>query len=188
MKIDVLIPTIPGREEFLNRAVTSVQMQSYQAHHIHACTDLDREGAAFTRNELLAVVEDDVDYVAFLDDDDFFYPNHLDVLSTLATQHNADYVYSWFDGNDPFPENRGKVFNPQEPHHTTMTVMVRAALAKKVGFRTDHPEGWTLPQEDWRFTLDCLAEGAVFAGTSEITWHYSLHGTNTSGLGLKYFN
>jgi len=185
-KVDVLIPTIPGREEFLKRAMESVYAQTVWINRIHVVRDEQRLGAAVTRNRLLSMVADDVDFVAFLDDDDYFYPNHLETHLKLAEEHNADYTYSWFTGNNPFPQHRGRAFDTQEPHHTTMTVMVRAALAKKIGFRIDHPEGWVLPQEDWRFTLDCIEAGAVFAGTGDITWHYSMHGNHTSGLGKQY--
>jgi len=185
-KIAVLIPSIPPRAKFLERAVKSALTQTLPPHEVLIEIDDKHHGAAETRNRLLAKVSDDIDFVAFLDDDDYFYPNHLEVHHKLRVAHNADFTYSWFDGNNPFPQHRGRVFDPTEPHHTTMTVCVTAKIAKEIRFRTDHPEGWTLPQEDWRFILDCRDRNIKFAGTAELTWHYSQHPWHTSGLGKAW--
>jgi glycosyltransferase involved in cell wall biosynthesis len=170
----------------LHRAVESVLAQELPAFAIAIAVDGLREGAAATRQRALDMAA--TEWVAFLDSDDHWHPNHLRVLAELADANDADYVYSWFDGNQPFSPatHRGRQMNPAEPHHTTMTVMVRAALAKQVGFRP-HPEAtaaWSA--EDWLFTLKCLERGAVFAGTPEITWHYGVDGRNTSGLASRW--
>lgn len=184
--IDVIIPSIPPREQMLLRAIDSAYSQTLLPNSIHVLIDDRHDGAAVTRNRGLKQVGDDVEFIAFLDDDDFFYEHHLETLYNLSVEHEADFMYSWFSGCDPFPQHRGRQFNPDDPHHTTMCVMVRAELAKAVGFRTDHPEGWILAQEDWRFILDCRDRGAKFAGTAEVTWHYSLHEYNTSGMGKNW--
>lgn len=174
--IDVVIATIPPRLDFLDRAVNSVLAQTFKPRNIIVVHDDDRIGAARTRNLALNHCENP-DYIAYLDDDDYFYPNHLKTHLSLK----ADFTYSWFDGNNPFPQHRGRPFDKEDPHHTTMTVMVSRKL-HHLRFRTDHPEGWTLPQEDWRYIKDCCAVPDVtFKGTPEITWHYSNHGKNTCG-------
>lgn len=181
--ITVAIPSIPPRVcgGLLQSATESVRAQTLlPSGGISVSVDVDKAGAAVTRQRALDGVK--TEWVAFLDDDDLFYPNHLETLLGLASDTGADYLYSWFDGNNPFPQHRGKEFDPDNPHHTTMTVMVRTELAKQVGFATDHPEGWTLPQEDWRFTLGCIEAGAKFAGTGDVTWHYRVHRGNTSGV------
>lgn len=175
-KIAVLIPAIPPRHDMLNRAIDSALHQTLVPYKIIVSKDENHQGAAVTRNNGLNSIKD-CDYVAYLDDDDFFYPKHLETLYNL----NADFAYSWFDGNNPFPQHRGKQFDKADPHHTTMTVMVSKKL-HHIRFRTDHPEGWTLPQEDWRYIKDCAAvEDATFNGTDEITWHYSVHNAHTCG-------
>jgi glycosyltransferase involved in cell wall biosynthesis len=188
LDVTVAIPTIPprtGNGGLLKHAVYSVRQQTrLPAGGISCALDVDKAGAAVTRQRALDAVR--TKWVAFLDDDDFFYPHHLETLHTLVSDHGADYGFSWFDGNNPFPGHRGRQMNPDEPHHTTMTVFVRTELAKAVGFATDHPEGWTLPQEDWRFTLGCIEAGAKFVGTDEVTWHYRAHGKNTSGLPTRW--
>lgn len=182
--ITVVIPTIPPRADMLIHAVRSVIDQTLPAAALSVAIDTEHAGAAATRQRALNAVQ--TRWTAFLDDDDYLYSNHLAVLSQIMHDSDADYAYSWFDGNDPFPMHRGRQMNPAEPHHTTMTVMVRTELAKSVGFMNhpDAPPEWT--GEDWLFTLKCLEAGAKFIGTGEVTWHYSVHGQNTSGLGSRW--
>lgn len=183
--VTVAIPAIPRRvtSGLLQQACDSVRKQTAQpAGGISCALDVNGEGAARTRQRALDAVK--TEWVAFLDDDDLFYPRHLEVLCTLTRERGASYVYSWFDGNNPFPMHRGKQLNPAKPHHTTMTVMVKTELAREVGF-TPAVEGASVGREDWLFLLGCIQAGATFAGTGEVTWHYRVHSNNTSGLPEK---
>lgn len=189
MKITVVTPSIPPRTQvggLLRRAVYSVRKQTFQpTGGISVALDVDKQGAAVTRQRALDAVRPDSDWVAFLDDDDTWYPHHLETLKELVEESGADYAYSWFDGNNPFPMHRGKQMseNFDEMHHTTMTIMCRTELAKAAGFL--QPEGpmhheWA--GEDWQFMQRCHKLGAKFIGTGEITWTYHVHTGNTSGL------
>lgn len=182
--VTVIIPTIPPRVDMLTHAVRSALVQNLPPRAFSVAVDTEHAGAAATRQRALQAAQ--TGWVAFLDDDDWWYPNHLEVLTAYADAHGADYAYSWFDGNNPFPMHRGRQMNPAEPHHTTMTVLVRTELAKSVGF-ANHPAAspeWT--GEDWLFTLRCIEAGAKFIGTDIITWYYNAHGANTSGLGTRW--
>jgi glycosyltransferase involved in cell wall biosynthesis len=163
----------------LPEAVASVMAQELPPTELHIVVDHEKRGAGATRQAALDLVSPGVEWVAFLDDDDLWYPNHLRVMAELGRE--ADVCYSWFDGNDPFPGHRGKVWNPESPHHITMNIMVRARMAKYVGFPPGIPDGWPEPYEDWRFILHLNDMRARFAGTGELTWTYRAHGTNTSG-------
>jgi hypothetical protein len=191
--VTVVIPTHPARgaaldaRTLLGQAVASVRAQTLQpAGGISIACDLNGDGAAATRQRALDEV--DTEFVSFLDSDDTWYPHHLGrhwQLLTAGTGDKrlsayADVAYSWFDGNDPFPMHRGRVFDPADPHHLTMTLTVRTALAKRVGFLGDplHPD-WS--GEDWRMILGLRDLGARFVGTGEVTWTYRVHGANTSG-------
>lgn len=168
----------------LLRAITSVLEQDHPVDQIAVAVDATGDGAAATRQRALDMAT--TEWVAFLDADDRWYSNHLRVLHTAADAADADYAYAWMDGNCPFPMHRGRQMNPHEPHHTTMTVLVRRSLAQAVGF-TNHPDAsqaWSA--EDWLFTLRCLGRGAVFAGSPEVTWHYTADGKNTSGLPTRW--
>jgi glycosyltransferase involved in cell wall biosynthesis len=175
----------------LLRAVESVLDQEHPVDAIAVAIDATGQGAAAARQRALDMAGNE--WVAFLDADDRWHPNHLRVLHDLADRHDADYCYSWFDGNEALAgkwehSHRGRQMDPDpaKAHHTTMTVMVRTELARQVGFRP-HPEAteaWSA--EDWLFTLHCLQRGAVFAGSGEVTWTYTADGANTSGLPSRW--
>lgn len=175
---------VPGGGLY-EQAVTSVANQTVMpVGGLHVALDVDRQGAAATRQRALDMVDDRIEFVAFLDDDDLWYPRHLEVHYGLLHEHNADVAYSWFDGNQPFganPAHRGLRWDAEHPHHITMGITVRTKLAKQVGFRTDLATAGC-GNEDWAFILGLNALGAKFVGTGEITFHYRVHRANTSGL------
>lgn len=179
--VTVVIPTIPPRRELLGRALASVIRQTHPAASISVAVDNQRQGAAATRQRALDGATGS--WVAFLDDDDEFKPEHLERLLWCAGETGADYVFSWFDTqfcHDPLG-HFGRVYDVENPTHTTITVMVRRELAQEAGFRLDHPDGWTLAQEDWRFTLDCIRLGAKIVHLPERTWYWHHDSGNTSG-------
>ena len=179
--VTVCIPSIPPRRSLLGRALLSVMNQTHSAAAISIAVDNHKEGAAVTRQRALEGAN--TPWVAFLDDDDEFKPEHLERLLWCAAENDADYVFSWFDTQycfDPLG-HFGKVFDPQNPHHTTITVLVKTQLALEAGFRTDHPDGWALAQEDWRFTLDCIRLGGKIVHLPERTWYWRHDSGNTSG-------
>lgn len=196
--ITVVTPSIPPRAQsgdLLDRAVASVKNQTLLPSGGHVVTlDVERAGAAKNRQRALDAVH--TEWVAFLDDDDTFYPHHLETLAGIALSSGADYVWSWFDGNNPFPGHRGKPMNIHQPHHTTMTVLVKTDIAKAAGFYQDAPLHKDWSGEDWQFELRCIEEirkkygdevaPSKFASTSEITWTYAVHGRNTSGLATRW--
>lgn len=181
----VAIPTHPARgsindpASLLGQAVASVYAQTCQPQGgLSLACDLDGDGAAATRQLALDAVE--TEFVSFLDSDDRLYPRHLQAHFELIAQ-GADVAYSWFDGVNPFPQHRGRAFDPADPHHTTMTITVRTSLAKAVGMRPNPDANREWAGEDWLFIQGLAAAGAKFLGTAEITWHYRGHGANTSG-------
>lgn len=189
----VVIPTIPPREKLLWEAIQSVTKQTLKpSGGIIVELDQHKEGAATVRGRGLAKVT--TEWVAFLDDDDYWYPNHLENLWNLYVDTGAWYLWSWFDGNNPFPMHRGRKMDLDHPHATTMNVLVRTEMAQSVGF-TPHPDQnavWA--GEDWQFQLGCIEYARehcerpeqMFAGSPEITWHYRVHKKNTSGLPTRW--
>lgn len=191
--ITVAIPAHPNRlrNGMLNRALSSVSQQVYLPAAVSVAVDLEKQGAAPTRQRALDAVA--TPWVAFLDSDDYFLPEHLDYLMRHAMETGADYVYPWYqlldvrgklwkDVDPVFPPTHfSEPFDPQNPVETTITTLVRTDLAKEVGFekmdRGEHNSG-----EDRRFTLDCLAAGAKIEHLAERTWVWAHHGKNSSGL------
>lgn len=193
-EITVVIPAHPARvmNGMLNRAVASVAAQTLPAAALSIAVDLNREGAAKTRQRALEAVR--TEWTAFLDSDDFFYPEHLKVLAAGARSFDADYVFSYYmvhrrDGSE-WPENDplghfGKPWNPAAPHQTTITTLVRTEIAQEVGFH-DPPEGSTIGGhrggEDWWFTIGCRDAGAKIVHVPRRTYAWVHHGLNSSGI------
>lgn len=90
--VSTLTATIPGREEFLAKALESIENQTRQPENVVIEMDAFRTGAARTRNRALTRV--DTDYVAILDDDDTLLPHHLETLMGFAEeQPQWDVIY-----------------------------------------------------------------------------------------------
>lgn len=185
--VTVAIPSIPVRKNLLARAVLSVADQVLPAQAISIAVDNLKEGAALTRQRALAGVN--TPWTAFLDDDDEFMPEHLNLLMAHAIDTNADYVFSWFEvvgGADPFPMNRLKEFDPADPKQTTITVLVKTELAKTVGFlrpTEGDAVGGDVWGEDYQFTLECIKAGARIEQlpNGQATWFWHHDSKNTSG-------
>lgn len=185
--IAVIIPSIPKRADLLAEATASAYGQSLRPREVCIAVDTQGQGAAYTRQRALEMSTPACTWVAFLDDDDYFLPHHLERLAQCASEARADYVFSWFvrsKGGDPLG-HFGKTFDPAAPHHTTMTVMVRRELALQAGFlpHDDMHQDWS--GEDWRFTLRCIELGAHIVHLPEETWVWRRHKGNTSGMTNK---
>jgi glycosyltransferase involved in cell wall biosynthesis len=200
--ITVVIPTIPPRKKLLKRALASVAAQTLPAYDILVSEDLEHAGAAATRNKALSEIK--TEWVAFLDDDDFFLPNHLEVLYETSLAGDADVYYTGCNvinglgGIIPRQEEWGRfglAFDAdllRQKSYIPVTSMVRTSLARDVcGF--SYPEG--SGYEDWGFYLKLLEAGAEFRHIPEVTWvwehrvgpQYAFDGThNTSGKSDKW--
>ncbi|WP_406170368.1 glycosyltransferase family 2 protein [Streptomyces canus] len=193
-EITVAIPAHPARvaNGMLDRAVASVKNQILPAADISIAIDEHGDGAAVTRQRALDAVQ--TEWVAFLDSDDWFYPEHLKVLAAGARIFNASYLFSYymvhFPDGKPWPANDplghfGKQFNPLAPHQTTITTLVRTELAKKIGFHEPPPDsvvGGHRGGEDWHFTVACAEAGAKIVHVPRRTWAWVHHGANSSGI------
>jgi hypothetical protein len=97
--VTVVIPSLPERSEWLERAVRSVDRQSVQPFEVIVQIDKKRLGAHVARNAALRKVR--TEWVAFLDDDDWFHPNHLAVLIDGANQSGADLIGTYPTSDPP---------------------------------------------------------------------------------------
>ncbi len=182
--ISIITPAHPARlrNGMLDRALRSVWAQTRPPQAVHVAVDTEGVGAAPTRQRALMAAT--TDWVAFLDSDDLFLPQHLDKLLRHALSTGADYVYSWFKILDP----AGRILE-HDPIETTVTTLVRTELAKQVGFFEAVEPGGTNPGhnsgEDRQFTLGCIRAGAKISHLVDKTWLWGHHGRNTSGLPFK---
>lgn len=188
--VSVVIPTIPVRGFRLHQAVESVKTQTLQPYEIVTATDNERKGAALTRDEALFKVK--TKWTAFLDDDDYLYPTHLEDLMNFAAETGADMVYPWFDvygGTDPFPMFEGQPWDNDDPHQVPVTHLVKTEAAWAVGgFSGDwndtngtdqygHRQG-----EDWNYLIKLVDAGYIIKHLNKRTWGWNHWGGNTSGM------
>jgi hypothetical protein len=183
----VAIPTITTMERrgYLTQAICSVMEQEHPVDQISIAVDHKHEGAWVTRQRALDAV--DTEWVFFLDDDDCYYPQHTRLLLDAAREHDADYVFSYWDTTrtGDVLGHFGKEFDPADPHHTTMNILVKTELAKQVGFTPPAPTD-IAGGEDWRFLLGCVEAHAKIVHLPEQTWYWRHHGLNTSGQPHKW--
>lgn len=174
----------------VDRAVASVWAQTLQPVELHVVVDRHGGGAWVTRDRGLQAVR--AEWVAFLDSDDVWMPDHLESLAG-PTREGADYVYSYYQVRDAHGQDHpadplghfGETFDPADPIQTTITTLVRTELAQKVGFHAppiDATVGGQRYGEDFQFTLDCVAQGAAIVHVPRRTWWWYHHGRNTSGI------
>lgn len=180
--ITVLVSAHRPRVEngLLNRALISVANQTLQPARISLAIDVNRDGAAVTKQRALEGVTTPL--VAVLDSDDHLDPEHLEVLLCGMRDHDADYVFSYFHGPDVLG-HFGRPFDNASPHETTTTILIRTELALAVGFKA-LPDRIETSGEDFAMTLGCVALGAKIVHVPRRTWTYHMDAmSNTSGLG-----
>lgn len=195
-QITVVTPTIPGRSQLLMRSQRSAVRQTLPPAALSVAVDVESQGAAMTRQRALEAVR--TPWVAFLDDDDIFMPEHLETLYAHAMNTGADMVYSWFNmmgGADPFPPgHRMNEFDPENPIETTITTLCKTDAAQAVGFHALDRGHDANSGEDYAMVLGLVSIGAIIrnvnAGVTresdvKRTWHYVVHGGNSSGLPTK---
>lgn len=184
MSITLVIPTIAGREASLQRALAGVNAQSMPCQQVIVELDSDRQGAAATRNRALAKV--DTEWVAFCDDDDELYPNHLRLCARHARLTGADVVYPGYDtiGEDPIG-CFGIPFDPfllRRRNYIPVTTLCRTGLVLGAGGFQSHPDEFGDPCEDWGLWLALHDLGAKFSHLPQRTWIWTVTG-GTRGRG-----
>lgn len=181
--VTVLIATHPARQTsgLINRTLLSVTSQTLQPRAILVHNDLDCLGAGPNRRWLLSKV--DTEWIAWIDsDDEWTDPEHLAKLMRVAEETGSVYVYSWMNGNDPLG-HFGIPFDPCNPHHTTMNVLVRTDIAREVSFQDNQIGPYA--NEDWAFITGIAAiaceRGLKMTHLPERTWTYHSGSYNSSG-------
>lgn len=177
MHITVVIPTIAARTRQLDVALASVREQTLKPETVLVELDEHREGAATTRNVALSKVA--TEWVAFLDDDDVLYPDHLKLLARYARLTGVDVVYPGWDGPDP-TGMQGKPFDPvllQRANYIPVTTLCRTSAVLDAGGFQDHPDESGDPCEDWGLWLAMADAGARFGHLPIKTWRMNPGGT-----------
>jgi glycosyltransferase involved in cell wall biosynthesis len=191
--ITAVIPSIPPRVgKQLHRALDSVLMQTRPVDAISVSVDHGRRGSALNRTRALSGVG--TEWVALLDDDDEWMPEHVGLLMQHAIETGADVVYPWFDipevpWGDPWPEREGQPFDEEllrKGNYIPITVLARTELLWAAGgFTSKDPENPDSMCDDWGTWERLLASGAKFSHLNRRTWLWHWWGGpgegNTSG-------
>ena len=180
--ITACISTIPPRGGLLLRALASVSAQTVLPDAVAIAIDHDHDGVWVTRAR--SVVMADTRWVAFLDDDDEWLPQHCQRLLACQAETGADLVYSCFE-SVPLGWQElgicGPPFDPERPPATvTITVLVDRQLASTVKLGPPDP-GWRNALDDQLLLQGALALGAKVVHLPEVTWRYHMDGKHTSG-------
>lgn len=209
LTVAVVIPTIPGREAMLERALASVRAQTRRPDQVIVERDSLRTGADQARNRALERVAADV--VAWLDDDDELRPGHLRACMRVMEQspERPDLVYPSpvvVGGKDPtavsvqgrWVHPWGVRFGPEQREHLLrygsfipMTHLVRTEAVRHVGgFRpgryvTTEGMGRRYRGEDEDYLVRLLDAGARFEHLNARTWTWNVHAGHTGGRGLS---
>lgn len=207
LSVAVVIPTIPGREEMLERALSSVRAQTRRPDQVVVERDSLRTGADQARNRALERVRTDV--IAWLDDDDSLRPHHLRACMRVLEQsrERPDLVYpvpALRGGADPtavsvqgqWVSPWGVRFGPEQEAHLRrfgsfipMTHLVKTDLVRRIGgfqpgsFVTTEGIGRRYRGEDEDYLVRLLDAGATFEHLDARTWTWTVHSGNTGGRG-----
>lgn len=194
-RVTVIVPHIATRQFELTRAVASVAAQTHQPTEVIVAFDRKHDGSAATRNRVLQHVT--TTWVAFLDDDDELFPNHLELLVGYGLREGATVIYPGCRVVDaegatlPLQEEWGRFGKPfdgdllRKQSYIPVTSLVNTSLAKQALFGPPACAP-TSDYDDWGFYLRLLALGARFTHVPEVTWVWHHHGQNTSGRGDRW--
>lgn len=182
--ITALVVAHPARltNGLLARALASICRQTLQPSEILVVNDIERLGAGANRQRLLEQVT--TKWFAWLDSDDYWYPNHLADLMAVADETQAKYVFSWFHGNHDPLGHFGKTYDVCSPHHTTITALIDTEIGKQIGYPDSNITG-RFSEEDWsfihRFAEYCCENGEKMVHLPKRTWFWEQNGQNSSG-------
>jgi hypothetical protein len=181
----VVITSIDERWPFpLDRAYASVLEQTRKPDFIITSRALPGEDCGRQKDRVTKALPPEVEWVAYLDDDDYFFPQHIELLEQRALATGADMVYPWFEfdrptgGGNVLAPYEGKPFDPEElrrNNYIPVTVLLRRSVVDAVGgFPPPNPPAY----DDWLLWLRLLDHGAKIEHLPERTWMWtSRHST-----------
>ena len=180
-------------------AVDAVQAEFDEAGIPISCAELERNSRYMCRprNAGYCLLDEDMEFVSYCDDDDELLPRHFESHITAAVEHEADIVYSLFrvvlDNTHKIPkhvtpppqgfEQPFVQFNSYQlvagPEHNFIT----SYQTHRLSFMAEHfgMKPWNeeiMRFGDWEICLRAFGAGAKFHGVDEITLLYHLDGTN----------
>jgi hypothetical protein len=195
--VTVCILTLPERRALLERALDSVAAQTVYPSHSYILDDVPRLGSAFRRHQITQEVRH-TEWIAWLDDDDYWLPHHLETLWKYRL--DGDLIFSNWEvegASQAFPDLFKSPYRPGQP--TANGVLIRTELARRIGYlRGEETSRETLERvylnrmrgqgrrrssgDDASFALRAHQAGARIIQVPEKTWVWNFHPDNTGGL------
>jgi glycosyltransferase involved in cell wall biosynthesis len=212
-RISVIIPTYKHRD-FVAKAIDSVLQQSVKPIEIivindgspddtsvvlqpfvqnHSITYIEQPnaGQANARNRGIQIAQGD--YIALLDDDDFWQPNTLELLSTALNDRPQcvvayGYANTFGDRTEKYPQtgHDGQVFQRLLRGNIMLSpgqALFRASAIRSIGLFDLNIWG----ADDWDLLLR-LAKLGPFAYVDQQTLNYRLHSANASKQLLRMYD
>jgi glycosyltransferase involved in cell wall biosynthesis len=180
--ITVVVPTVAEREgPYRDATLESVRAQTLRPELLVVLDDMGA-GPWGTRNLGLQSVV--TPWTAFLDDDDWMLPHHLQTLMDASEDADLIYPRPWvLDATGPFgnawePWGTDQDFDPERLRHHNfipITYLVRTEVAQAVGGFPPRSPG---APSDWQYLLKLLGAGCRFAHVPERTWVWRRHRSN----------
>lgn len=189
MTISVVLPTIPGREALLGRAWDSAMGQTIKPEVVHVITDPLPDPATYVCSRIACARNNglrkcDTPWVAFLDDDNWWQPHHLETL--LANADGVDIVFT--HSVKIAMDETGSCF-VQYTGPDPNAALVRTDLANSIGGFEETWEpcdadenggaGFKAPRtgqyyEDLDFWQRCMEAGGTIRQVAIETWNYEM--------------
>lgn len=194
MSVGVAIPSIPSRKKELARTISSVISQSRYPDQISIAVDTDRQGAAPTRNRAWRGLS--TDWVAFVDDDDEFFADHIRKCLDHAKKEKADLVFPWFqiwkygEPTDSDPLGQRGIRDEDIPgkleraNFIPVTVVMKRDLLEEIGgFPIPLSAEWPMRDcEDWGCWKRVIKAGGKISHLNEVTWKWNHWGYGNKGI------
>lgn len=195
--VTVAITTIPGREDKLEDAMGSVMSQTREPDDVVVVVDRMRRGAALARNRALEMVG--TRFVAWLDDDDLFRPEHVEVLMDHARYRDVVYTAprmvvdgSAHDmlGTWPWNQRFTKAMRHTlawKRNFIPVNCLMRASRVRKAGgFPVPGSDEWPFDNgEDWGLMRKLAKDKARFRFVGRTTWDWRQWDGQTKGQGFE---
>ncbi len=168
-KVSVVIPT-HNRPELLKRAVASVQAQTYQDFELIVIEDADSRGGGWARNQ--GIKKATGEWVAFLDDDDQWLPEKLEVQMKLLEAAPPDVGFSFHPVINVFDDGEiaSKTFEGVADYHQkslesfnkflTITLIIKRSILKQAGYFDEQLPSHQEAELMIRVTALCRGVGA----------------------------
>ncbi len=178
MNVTVIMPSLPARTEMREQALASILDQTYGEETGELIPTIVIMGYQPWDARNIAMEAAETEWIAFLDDDDWWGPDHLAVLMEAQAETGADLVWPkrtlYHNGLQAgaFPE--GDEDFDETNNYVAISYVVRRSLALEVG---GFPPRGDLPS-DHAFLLRLRAGGARFHHVPRGTWTVRRHDGN----------